>query len=522
AKKRKGLKKHAPDSPINTAAKVATIEEQNVEPIFTDKPALQTPTRTTSPKVASPKLKVATPKQRREDGEIKGRIGSFPHPFVERPSPLSDRRHHGILNLISMLLVAWLLVQMVTDYKRTGSFLDLTLAEALLSGFPAMLVLSGCVIAGCAIMSIILETFMLINIDIKQTEINKKTTKKDVVTDIILCCSYVVAQFCVWFFSSWFATHLNMSPLCRGATCAQTFVMSMKMHSYFITNRYMRKHFHSNDNIHVVKDRFSNIAKQSVTKSVIHLTLDYINFVMSPTLVYEPNFPRTERIQWFEMIKQLLGFLICCLIIYVSMQKLMIPTMESLSYNVLEHVFYLAVPTMLLWMLAFYGIFHCLLNAVAEVSRFADREFYLEWWDSTTMTEFWKLWNRAVYKWMCRHVYMESMRQVPLFNKKLAAISTYVTTAILHEYLLCIAFVTFRPWFFGLIVLQIPFLYAVERFKGTRLGNMIMWLGFSAGLPIIELFYCYGYMKKNNVDILDPLGKNNSTQEDSVLQYVTF
>jgi hypothetical protein len=233
--------------------------------------------------------------------------------------------------------------------------------------------------------------------------------------------------------------------------------------------------------------------------SIRDLLQDFFLFFISPTLVYEPDFPRSERVNWFEALKQYCGFVGCCLILYISIQKYVIPVMDSLeSYNIAEHMFYLAVPTMLLWMIAFYAIFHCLLNALAEVSRFADREFYLEWWDATCMSEFWKLWNRAVYKWMCRHVYMESMRQVGFFNKTIAAISTYVVTAVLHEYLLAIAFVTLRPWFFGMIVAQIPFLYFTERFKGTRFGNLLMWLGFSAGLPVLELFYCYTYMKGGN------------------------
>ena len=37
-----------------------------------------------------------------------------------------------------------------------------------------------------------------------------------------------------------------------------------------------------------------------------------------------------------------------------------------------------------LYLLAFYAIFECVLNAFAEVTRFADRGFYDAWWNSTT------------------------------------------------------------------------------------------------------------------------------------------
>jgi hypothetical protein len=426
------------------------------------------------------------------------RIGSFPHPFRCRISPLADKRHQGIVNLVSFLLVSWCLTHMVNDYKRTGIFLDLTLAFTMLHGFTHMLFYTGCMIVFSGLCSILFEMIMLTNIDINKTEQSNHTEKKARIVDVIVICAYSISQTVLLTLPLTLALFSDMSPVCRGAFCAQTFVFAMKMHSYFMTNRYMRKHFHSNDNIHVVKDRYAKFSKQSLRTSFIDLTADYILFMISPTLVYEPNFPRSSQISFIEFFKQIIGFITCCLVLYVAIQKYMLPQIESIgSFNVAEHVFFLAVPTLFFWMVAFYAIFHCLLNALAEISRFEDREFYLEWWDSTSMTEFWKLWNRAVYKWMCRHVYLESMRQVRYFNKTIAAISTYVVTALLHEYLLGVAFAIFKPWFFTMIVAQIPFLYAVERFKGTRFGNIIMWLGFSAGLPILELSYIYAYVKKD-------------------------
>lgn len=42
---------------------------------------------------------------------------------------------------------------------------------------------------------------------------------------------------------------------------------------------------------------------------------------------------------------------------------------------------------------------------VAELTFFADREFYKDWWNASTIGEYWRLWNMPVHKWMIRVVY---------------------------------------------------------------------------------------------------------------------
>lgn len=33
-----------------------------------------------------------------------------------------------------------------------------------------------------------------------------------------------------------------------------------------------------------------------------------------------------------------------------------------------------------------------------------------EWWNATTVGEYWRLWNQPVHKWMLRHVYFPCLR----------------------------------------------------------------------------------------------------------------
>ena len=64
-----------------------------------------------------------------------------------------------------------------------------------------------------------------------------------------------------------------------------------------------------------------------------------------------------------------------------------------------------------MWLCVFYGMFHAWMNFWGEVSRFADRRFYSDWWNSGTLGEYWRKWNYPIHNWLVRHVYF------PLFRR---------------------------------------------------------------------------------------------------------
>lgn len=39
------------------------------------------------------------------------------------------------------------------------------------------------------------------------------------------------------------------------------------------------------------------------------------------------------------------------------------------------------IPTFAMWLLLFFFVFEVVLNCIAEVTHFADREFYVDWWN---------------------------------------------------------------------------------------------------------------------------------------------
>lgn len=54
-------------------------------------------------------------------------------------------------------------------------------------------------------------------------------------------------------------------------------------------------------------------------------------------------------------------------------------------FRLVERILKLSIPNLYVWLLGFYWFFHIYLNILAEVLRFGDRQFYMDWWDESLM-----------------------------------------------------------------------------------------------------------------------------------------
>lgn len=78
----------------------------------------------------------------------------------------------------------------------------------------------------------------------------------------------------------------------------------------------------------------------------------------------------------------------------------------------LQTILRLAMPNTALWILMFFSFFQFFLNILAELTYFADRQFYKEWWNCKDLGEYWRLWNLPVHDWFLRHMYNPIIRRV--------------------------------------------------------------------------------------------------------------
>ena len=133
----------------------------------------------------------------------------------------------------------------------------------------------------------------------------------------------------------------------------------------------------------------------------------------------------------------------------------------------------------------------CVLNVLAELTCFADRGFYGDWWNSTSWDQYARDWNRPVHNFLLRHVYHSSISAFSL-SKSSATFVTFLLSALVHELVMACLFRKVRGYLLTMQLLQIPLvsLSRTRLLKGRHvLGNVIFWIGLFVGPSVLTSFY---------------------------------
>jgi len=279
------------------------------------------------------------------------------------------------------------------------------------------------------------------------------------------------------------------------------FVLLMKMQSYFSINTILATeselHLSSSD-----EDMHDICKKNEYPNNVNFSSFCYFLFV--PTLCYEVEYPRTERIRWWYAIKEFIQYIGCILIDCVIFVQFLLPVFRENNHFILYDLLRIALPSFTIWLIGFYGIFHCLLNSAAEVLRFADRQFYLDWWNAEKLDEFWRKWNLIVHEWLLRHVYLETIHSGKA-SKKTAVILTFFVSALMHEIAFIMGFQVIRPWLFLGMLVQVPLMLLSQLIVSIlppesrrRWGNIYVWCSLFFGQPLIEILYIREWVLKHS------------------------
>lgn len=236
-----------------------------------------------------------------------------------------------------------------------------------------------------------------------------------------------------------------------------------------------------------------------------NLTLsNFIDWACLPTLVYDLEYPRQAHINWWyvgEKSAATLGVIWTMIIISQAyIYPIVISTVQlkeagmsldarwkEFPWVVLDMLFPLLLEQLLSW----YVIWECLLNVLAELTRFADRGFYGPWWNSVSFDQYARDWNRPVHNFLLRHVYHSSISFLRL-SKMQATFFTFLLSAVVHEILMFCLFKKVRGYLFTFQLTQLP-LAAFSKTKYLRgrdtLGNVIFWFGLFIGPSVITSLY---------------------------------
>ncbi|XP_066905974.1 diacylglycerol O-acyltransferase 1 [Halyomorpha halys] len=230
---------------------------------------------------------------------------------------------------------------------------------------------------------------------------------------------------------------------------------------------------------------------------------DMAYYILAPTLCYELNFPRTDRIRKRFLLKRLLEVIVLFQLILCLFQQWIIPSVKNSlipfsNMNLVlatERLLKLSIPNHLVWLTFFYLSFHSFLNMMGEILHFADRNFYCDWWNAANIDIFWRTWNMPVHKWCVRHLYIPMVEQG--YSKTTASVTVFFISAFFHEYLVSVPLRTFKVWAFLGMMMQLPLSHLchfAEKNFGPRWGNMIVWASLILGQPLCIMMYYHDYV----------------------------
>jgi sterol O-acyltransferase len=137
-------------------------------------------------------------------------------------------------------------------------------------------------------------------------------------------------------------------------------------------------------------------------------------FLLAPTLVYRDHYPRTTGpIKWKTVLVHLFEVAGCLLYTYCLFDRYCVPVFRSIVVSELGLVKYIQLVSMcimpgaLIQLMVFFAFLHSWHNAFAEMLKFGDRQFYLDWWNSTTFAEYYRTWNTLVHDWLYNYIYRD-------------------------------------------------------------------------------------------------------------------
>lgn len=334
------------------------------------------------------------------------------------------------------------------------------------------------------------------------------------------------------FFFLWFADYMDFPWIGSVFLLLHSLVLTMKQHSYAFYNGYLweilnekqtseklleKLNSKPNDKekVEYSQEKFEKLRESASfckeeldlqsteTPFPTNITLgNYFTYSMFPTVVYQIEYPRTESIRWTYVMEKIAAvFGVFFLMIMVAENYLYPLAMEAMKLRTvtlierLKHYPYLlldlTLPFILMYLLVFYIIWDAILNAIAELTRFGDREFYGQWWNSVTWDQFAKDWNTPVHRFLLRHVYHSSMSAFQV-SKGTATLITFFLSSCVHELVMFSIFKKLRGYLLFLQMCQLP-LIALSRLKWLRgrevLGNVIFWVGIISGPSLMCSLY---------------------------------
>ncbi|EGR28876.1 hypothetical protein IMG5_167290 [Ichthyophthirius multifiliis] len=242
----------------------------------------------------------------------------------------------------------------------------------------------------------------------------------------------------------------------------------------------------SADNLYILHKCYEN-------PSQLVKIYDLFYFLAAPTLCFQLIYPRTQKIRKLWLLKRISELILVIMFQTVLWIQYLDPLLTE-TYEIqreiqkaplsffFERIIKLSIPSFYFWLAGFYGVFQVWLNVTSELLKYADRQFYLDWWNCNDFESFWKLWNLPVHNWCVRHFYTPILQKG--ISKVIANFLVFTLSAILHEWIISGALGIIGYHAFIAVWIQAPVIIISKqltkylKIQNSELGNCIFWISF--------------------------------------------
>ncbi|GIY64224.1 sterol O-acyltransferase 1 [Caerostris darwini] len=315
--------------------------------------------------------------------------------------------------------------------------------------------------------------------------------KKQSLYDTLFCTLFVLYEMALILVPSKIIISYNLPPVSSFTVLAEQSRLIMKVHAFVRENinRALRYKPHQDG------DQEESQPCPEVEK--------LIYFLFAPTLVYRDNYPRTTHIRWSNVALNFLQVFCCVIGAYIPCTYFVVDTFNKIGIEPIPLVNFMSTLAMsifaggILMFLVFYGMFHCWLNAFAEMLRFGDRMFYDDWWNCTSFAKYYRSWNMVVYDWLYSYIYRDMY--VMLGRSRTGAmLVVFMISAIIHEYILALCFKFVFPLLFIMFSTFGVILVFITRRRTSSFWNVFLWGSMFQGWGLLTVFYSLEWYARIN------------------------
>lgn len=298
--------------------------------------------------------------------------------------------------------------------------------------------------------------------------------------------AYMLYTSMFFYFPLKFLFSWELNCACSFIITCETTRISMKLHS-FIRENIPRA---------IAKKTSGEVVQPGMTSEWPSVE-QYVYFMFCPSFIYRDEYPRTNTRCVRTAAKHFLHCFVLIEFVNLQFTQYVFPWLDSLDYASLSSrdialsLFAGILPGMVCLISLFYGLLHSWLNGFAELMRFGDRQFYMNWWNADNMAEYYRNWNLVVHDWLYAYVYRDVSKLIGgRRGLQVAQLGVFFLSAAFHEYWFGIAFRVFYPVMFMLYFVFGGIFFSVSKLiRNKSVWNTVLWFNLLIGTGMFIAFY---------------------------------